>query len=68
MDRQWLVNDKFSYADFTFFSWNDLGANFVGGEEHVAKNYPNVSRWMNAMRAKESVKKALEVKAEAPQG
>ncbi|PQE25118.1 glutathione transferase protein [Rutstroemia sp. NJR-2017a BVV2] len=59
--KDWLVGDKCTYADLSFFMWNvilPLSVQSPPGETPLSK-YPNVMAWHNRMAAMESVKKTI---------
>ncbi|KAI5817355.1 glutathione S-transferase [Pyronema omphalodes] len=63
--RNWLVEDKCSYADLSFVPWMwlfDWPAMKMGNWREVPE-YKNVVRWYDAMEAMECVKKAKEIRA-----
>jgi glutathione S-transferase len=60
--KDWLVGDKVTYVDLSFFAWNGAIDFFMNGrpkEEWDPKNqYPNFYRWQQAMASRPSVQKA----------
>ncbi|EER38131.1 glutathione transferase [Histoplasma capsulatum H143] len=62
--KQWLVGDKCTYADLAFLPWNNrlnMLLETPAGEDPLAP-YPNVQAWQHRMEARESWKKAMEVR------
>lgn len=58
--KQYLVDEKVSYADISFIPWNwmlDLLADRVG---EWRPKYPNVAAWDNRLHERASVKKCKE--------
>ena len=62
-DKPWLVGDKCTYADLSFYMWN-MQIPFVlkdaEGAWDVGK-YPHYKKWMDAMQARDSVKHVMGV-------
>lgn len=62
--REWLVGDKCTYADLSFFMWNvilPLSIQYPEGQTPLSK-FPNVMAWHERMAARESTKKALGIR------
>lgn len=57
-DGPWLVGNKLSYADLSFFMWQMMGPMGCTKEEYDPEAYPNVKGWLERMNARESVKGA----------
>jgi glutathione S-transferase len=60
----WLVGDKFTYADLCFATWASVGYGLLkelGKNEGLEKDYPNYSEWITKMEEQESVKKIREL-------
>lgn len=59
--KQWLVGDKCTYADLSFFMWNYIIplSMQLPMEETPLLKYPNVQAWHERMGAREAVKKVL---------
>jgi len=60
-DKNWLVGDKCTYADLSFFMMNNnIEYCLRGGPvEWDIKEFPEYERWMNAMKKRPSVVKTL---------
>lgn len=57
--RDWLVGDKYTYADLSFLPWQSLtGFLFPEGDLHA--EYPRVKAWLERMQARPAVKKVQE--------
>ena len=59
--KTWLVGDKCTYADLSYFMWNviiPLSMKYPAGETPLSK-FPNVLAWHERMAGRESVKKTL---------
>lgn len=63
--KEWLVGDKCTLADLSFLPWNNrvnMTISTPQGEDPLAP-YPNVQAWQQRMEARDSWKKAMEVRA-----
>lgn len=60
-DKEYLVGDKWSFADLAFIPWF-LVPEFLGISLSA---YPNLEAWLNRQKAKPSVAKMLEARAAA---
>lgn len=64
-ERDWLVGEKCTYADLAFVMWNTqiafVMSSRTGEYAWNPDEYPNFTRWQNAMLARDSVKKVLSV-------
>lgn len=63
--KEWLVGDKCTFADFAFVPWNDSVDTFLlipPGEDKFA-GFPNVKAWHERLTARESWKKAMDLRA-----
>ncbi|KAK2596762.1 hypothetical protein QQS21_006157 [Conoideocrella luteorostrata] len=61
--REYLVGDKFTYADLAFLPWDRVIQGFsktLWDEAEVDKKYPNFVAWHNRIGARPAVKKAYE--------
>lgn len=57
-ERTWLVGEKFSYVDLSFFMYQGLASSMIFEKNEFDQDmYPNVKRWMESMRERESVKR-----------
>ncbi|KAL2365327.1 hypothetical protein RJZ56_001707 [Blastomyces dermatitidis] len=59
--KQWLVGDKCTYADLSFMPWNNRLDLLLESPDPLAP-YPNVQAWQRRMEARDSWKKAMEVR------
>ena len=60
-DKDWLVGDKCTYTDLSFIMWN-VSIDIVMKDCPVKWNiedYPDFKRWMEALKARPAVSKAL---------
>ena len=60
--RDWLVGNKLTWADLTFFPWGN-GIKSILEKGSITLNedeYPDYKRWMDQMRERDSVKKMIE--------
>ncbi|KAI9041808.1 uncharacterized protein KD926_006532 [Aspergillus affinis] len=55
--REWLVGDKCTYADLSFIAWQRWAPRY-GGED-IYKKFPGVGAWIERMKTRPSVQKAL---------
>ncbi|KAH7420180.1 glutathione S-transferase II [Cadophora sp. MPI-SDFR-AT-0126] len=63
--KSWLVGDKCTYADLSFFMWNFILAIVMKCEgESPFDAYPNVKAWHERIADREAVKKVVEIKQE----
>ena len=62
-NRDWLVGDKCTWADLAFVMWNNSIAAILKDAKDAwdPAQYPNFTRWQNAMLARDSVKHVLSV-------
>jgi glutathione S-transferase len=57
-DGPWLVGNKLSYADVSFFSWQTLGPMLMGDKFDVDE-FPAVKAWMERMKARPAIAAAM---------
>ena len=59
--RDWLVGDKLTWVDLTFFPWNNAikGMLEKGPVAFNEDEYPDYKRWMDKMRGRDSVMKVV---------
>jgi glutathione S-transferase len=58
--KQYFVGDKFSFVDVAFFPWQS-NVSFVFDEGFdAAKEFPHVEAWLNRLKARPAVVKAIE--------
>lgn len=59
-NREWLVGNKCTYADLTFFPWNNNIGRFImrDRKEWDIEDFPNFKRWHEAIKGRPSVQKA----------
>ena len=63
--RLWLVGDKFTFADLSFVTWQDLLGFISPDQVEFACEFPNVEAWMGRMKERADVKKVLNEKQQA---
>lgn len=56
-DGPWLVGNKVSYVDISFFTWQLIIATILSKDEYDGSNYPHVKDWLDRLGALEAVKK-----------
>lgn len=64
--REYLVDDKCSYADLVFVSWFEVVPWAAGDRVDLEKEFPNVHAWLSRLKSRPSVITGLGVKSEAP--
>lgn len=62
-DKQYLVGGKYSFADASFVPWFHMVP--ILGEIDLEKEFPSLSVWLNRVKGRPAIAKALEEKAEA---
>jgi glutathione S-transferase len=65
-EHQYLVNDKYSYADIVFVSWFEIVPWVAGEEFDLEKSFPNVYAWLSNLKTRPAVITGLGAKSEAP--
>ncbi|PVI08312.1 glutathione transferase [Periconia macrospinosa] len=58
-DKDWLVGEKCTYVDLSYFMWNCVVAMTYPPEENPVSNFKNVTAWHERMASREAVKKVL---------
>ncbi|KAH9204809.1 glutathione S-transferase Ure2-like protein, partial [Leptodontidium sp. 2 PMI_412] len=64
--HKFLVNDRYSFADLVFVPWFEIIPWVAGDAIDLEKDFPNVHAWLNTLKLRPAVKKALHVKSEVP--
>ncbi|RYO89776.1 hypothetical protein DL766_002637 [Monosporascus sp. MC13-8B] len=54
----WLVGDKYTYADLSFFAWQRWVPRFAG--EDIYEKFPKVGAWIKRMESRPAVRKVME--------
>ncbi|KAI1400081.1 glutathione S-transferase [Hypoxylon fuscum] len=63
-NRQWLVGDKITYADWAFVPWNDRINDVIFCKpEDKFVGFPNVQAWHERMISRPAWKKTVEIRA-----
>ena len=57
--REWLVGNKISYADLSFVPWFLLVPAYTLPDLDLSKEYPNLSAWLERMKARPAVQKVV---------
>lgn len=57
--REWLVGNKLSYADLSFVPWFLLVPAYTLPDLDLSKEYPNLSAWLERMKARPAVQKVV---------
>ena len=62
--KEYLVGNKYSFADLSFIPWYATMDTYIGEEEmaHLAKEFPSYSAWMERLMARPAVKKIVPAK------
>ncbi|BDD59224.1 glutathione S- transferase, nitrogen catabolite repression regulator [Monascus purpureus] len=63
--REYLVDGKYSYADFAFIPWFGIIPRITGNAIDLEKDFPNLNAWLNRIKARPAVAKALKAREEA---
>lgn len=58
--QEWLVGGRISAADIAFLQWNTSADRIILGKEFIDNEAPHVRRWMDAMIAREGIKKVMD--------
>ena len=61
---EWLVGEKYSYADLSFLSWYESVARIQMDAFDISKEFPNLWSWLNRMRSRSAVANVLKAKAD----
>jgi GST-like protein len=65
-DRAWIMGDDYTVADIATFPWvRNLIGFYEAGELVGIRNFPNVTRVLNAFLARAAVKRGLEIPKQA---
>ena len=62
--KEWLVGDKYSYADLSFLSWYESVKRILTDQFDILVEFPHLSAWLDRIRARPAVAKVLKAKAE----
>lgn len=65
--KDWLVGDKFTFADLAFAPWNDRTDTImrfppVSPEENPIRDFPNVYAWHQRVTSRDTWKKCMEIR------
>ncbi|KAJ5622998.1 glutathione S-transferase [Penicillium lividum] len=64
-DKEYLVGGKYSYVDTAFVPWFEVAALFWSNEMDLEKSFPNVHSWLNRIKARPAIAKAIDDKTKA---
>ncbi|MBW0587040.1 hypothetical protein O181_126755 [Austropuccinia psidii MF-1] len=56
--QEWLVGNKYTVADLSFFSWNNGAFDVLFKDTDDRKAYPAVNKWMQKINERPAIKKA----------
>lgn len=57
-DGPWLVGNKFSFADLTFFAWQNLAMNVLADKVDLTE-YTEATAWIEKIRSRSTIAKVL---------
>lgn len=57
-DGPWLVGNKFSFADLTFFSWQNMVMNLLAEKVDLTE-YTEAAAWIEKIRSRPTIAKVL---------
>lgn len=60
--KDWLVGDKCTYADLSFFTWTVIFKYLYTPEENPANKYKNLLAWHERMASREAVAKVMKTR------
>jgi glutathione S-transferase len=64
--KDWLVGNKYSFADVSFLTWYEaVIARVIGDTFDIAAEFPNLKSWLDRMRARPAVASVLKAKSAA---
>ncbi|KAL5589259.1 hypothetical protein FOVSG1_011126 [Fusarium oxysporum f. sp. vasinfectum] len=63
-NHEYLVGEKFTYADVAWIPWQVVAGSLVGEELDLAKEFPNLQAWLDRLTSRPAVKKVLAERAE----
>jgi glutathione S-transferase len=63
--KEYLVGGKFSFADAVFVPWYGVVPMITGNAFDLEKDFPNLNAWLNRIKARPAIAKALQARAEA---
>lgn len=63
--KEYLVGGKFSFADAAFVPWYGIVPAVTGDAFDLEKDFPNLNAWLNRVKARPAIAKALKDKADA---
>ncbi|KAJ5958940.1 uncharacterized protein N7479_006090 [Penicillium vulpinum] len=64
--KQYLVDDKFSYADIAFIPWYVVFIEYkLDVETDMERDFPNVAAWLKRMQERPAIAKSVEGRAKA---
>lgn len=66
--KEYLVGGKFSFVDAAFVPWYLLVPRISGDAFDLEKDFPNLNAWLNRVKGRPAIAKALEAKAAAMAG
>lgn len=62
--HDWLVGDKYSFADVSFLTWYEVViARVIGDAFDISTEFPNLKAWLDRMTSRPAVASVLKAKA-----
>ena len=62
--KDWLVGNKYSFADVSFLTWYEaVIARVIGDSFDIATEFPNLKAWLERMKARPAIASVLKAKA-----
>lgn len=62
--REWLVGNKYTYADVAFVIWFEFVPRIAGEKIDIPKEFPNLHAWLDKMKSRPAVARVLKAKAD----
>ncbi|KAJ5861942.1 glutathione S-transferase [Penicillium soppii] len=59
-DKQYLVGDKYSYADILFLPWFEIVPELFNEEVNLQKDFPLVAQWLERIKGRKTVRETME--------
>ncbi|RJE27190.1 glutathione s-transferase [Aspergillus sclerotialis] len=63
--KEYLVGGKYSFVDAAFVPWYGIVPAITGDTFDLEKDFPNLNAWLNRIKARPAIAKALKEKADA---
>lgn len=66
--RDWLVGDRYSYADLAFLAWYESVARILAGKLDLAGEFSELWAWLERIRRRPAIDRVLRAKADKAVG